>query len=351
MKNCKWLPIILCLAAAVLLSAGCSGSGEQPFESLTAGDIESASVTLIPPQREILLEQGDFEELASLLNGIVIYEEDDAGRDTEGQLVEFQLSLTDGSHRTVGAYGSYVYVDGACYRAQLEPSNALGSFGNRKAEETDVPVWEGIVARHFGDSILLAGDDEEGEKLVSLYLGELEVAGASFEELAPGMHVRVEYGGQMKESYPAQLVGATRLTVTQTEPDVAGACLELLAEIYAEDPALNSDTTLLAVDLSEASILSAGEKSAVLYLAGVDFGMEVLEGTWQELADEGYIDEENLYFPDGVLITLAVTEGDREGFRFTLDKWRSGLGAVGCSGEAGFDGQWWNYTIGEHWIS
>ena len=79
--------------------------------------------------------------------------------------------------------------------------------------------------------------------------------------------------------------------------------------------------------------------------------MEVLEGTWQELADEGYIDEENLYFPDGVLITLAVTEGDREGFRFTLDKWRSGLGAVGCSGEAGFDGQWWNYTIGEHWIS
>ena len=54
--------------------------------------------------------------------------------------------------------------------------------------------------------------------------------------------------------------------------------------------------------MSETS-LPASEQSAVAYVFGMDHGLMPIEGTYQELVDQGYIDGENLLWEDGCLFS------------------------------------------------
>ena len=180
-----------------------------------------------------------------------------------------------------------------------------------------------------------------------------DAAYATDTPLAPGMVVDVFYDGLVQETYPATIAKPARIALTDTEDDLVGFYVGVLKEIYEYDPALNSEIDKLAFDLSETANLSESEKAALAYRMGCEYGMETLSGTYEGLCEQGYIDKENLYFPDGLLFQINQVEQKSETeFTFSLSKWRSGTGAVGmddCTAER--TGNQWHFTPGGMWIS
>lgn len=81
--------------------------------------------------------------------------------------------------------------------------------------------------------------------------------------------------------------------------DRCGLCLQVLADLWEVDAGLNEDITQLGVDLSGFTGLTEGEKAAVAYAFGMEHDILPVMGTWEELAEQGYIDMENLYWEDG----------------------------------------------------
>ena len=66
--------------------------------------------------------------------------------------------------------------------------------------------------------------------------------------------------------------------------------------------------TYVGVDLSQTS-LSESERAAVAWSFASEHGAELVQGTWDELAEQGYIDQENLL--DGCLFSIAETGGGK----------------------------------------
>ena len=116
------------LLAAVLLWP--SVVGTRPFKNLAAGNIQSATVALYPPDAEFTLTPEEVERLVPLLNGLVVYRRDDSWREYSGQLCRFTLTLADGSQTSVGAYNPALYVDDVCRRTKYGPCEALNHFAN-----------------------------------------------------------------------------------------------------------------------------------------------------------------------------------------------------------------------------
>ena len=123
----------------------------------------------------------------------------------------------------------------------------------------------------------------------------------------------------------------------------AALCVQVLADLWEVDAGLNEDITQLGVDLSGFTGLTEGEKAAVAYAFGMEHDILPVMGTWEELAEQGYIDRENLYWEDGCLFSITGETG-----KFDAQKWRSGLGAyffLDCTASMEQDGTW-TYTVG-----
>ena len=172
-------------------------------------------------------------------------------------------------------------------------------------------------------------------------------------DLRPGMVMEFEGIGSIAESYPAQFdVNAVR--VVEQGDDLVGLYRRVLWELWETDPALNENITTVGIDLSGLSNLSEVERNALKYTLECDVWVktgqfvDVVAGTWQELCDKGLIDGENLYWEDGVFLSLSVTGDGERKFTFEAEKWRSGTGAIwfkGCTAKQGKAGQW-DYEIG-----
>ena len=135
MKRRPLLPLLGGLAA--LLAAGLllwPRAGTRPFRDLTVGDIQSVKLELYPPDVEFTLTREEIEELAPLLNGVVVYQRDDSYREYDGQACLFTLTLADGSRITVEAYNPFLIVDGVGRRCEYGPCEALSHFANTLRE-------------------------------------------------------------------------------------------------------------------------------------------------------------------------------------------------------------------------
>ncbi len=127
----------------------------------------------------------------------------------------------------------------------------------------------------------------------------------------------------------------------------------VLTELYESDEGLNSEIDTLAFDLTEANNLSEADKAALVERMGEQYGFATVCGTFEELCEQGYIDREKLYFPDGLLFRIDEVEvKGKNRFTFGMSKWRSGLGAIGADDckATGKNGVW-SYTAGAMWIS
>lgn len=173
----------------------------------------------------------------------------------------------------------------------------------------------------------------------------------SREDLKPGDILRISYNGAIAESYPAQIT-ASSLEVIDRDRLIDGY-LALIDDVYQEDPGLNGEITMIAVDTSDWKGLSDIRKEIILSQMKELYELEILEGTFDELAEQGLIDKENLYFPEGILIDITeiVIEDDNEKISCKINKWRSGLGAIGWDAKAKFKDDKWEVKRDNMWIS
>ncbi len=192
------------------------------------------------------------------------------------------------------------------------------------------------IAVSFGDATLV---DEKGLTIAS-------------EELLVGDILVITYNGVILESYPAQIT-ASRIEKIDHNNLIDGY-LALIDDIYREDDGLNSDIKTIAFDTSAWINLTDIEKEMIFAKVKEAYGLEVIEGTFEELTEQGIIDKENLFFPEGVLIEISELAYDenKEEITCAISKWRSGLGAIGASEVTAVlvDGNW-EITKDGNWIS
>ena len=230
------------------------------------------------------------------------------------------------------------------------PSNEAQS-GGETSQSASVTAICRVVSND--GSLLLAGMDGD----TNIYTLTPEDA----TNLAAGTLVGVTYGGSILESWPAKFGGVTAVeAMAGGFDDRCALYFQVLEDLWDVDPGLNSDLTYLGVDLSQTS-LSESERSAVAWAFAGRHGAELVTGTWEELADQGYIDRENLYWEDGVLFSITekaepvyfMPEG-MAAVTFDAEKWRSGLGAYffcDCTSVQSADGHWDGYSVGSEAIS
>lgn len=201
------------------------------------------------------------------------------------------------------------------------------------------------------DQLLLAGMD-----------GDRNIYSLSWEDtksIRSGDLVTVTYDGNVLEIWPASLGNVCAVSSLGSGfDDRCALYLQVLEDLWEVDPGLNGDDlTYIGMDLSTTS-LSESERAAVAWAFAQKHGGELVTGTWEELAEQGYIDREHLQWEDGCL--FSITELEVEGTYsltpviFDAQKWRSGLGAYffcDCTSVQSSDGHWDGYSIGSEAIS
>lgn len=175
----------------------------------------------------------------------------------------------------------------------------------------------------------------------------------SGDEIKRGSMLEIVFNGNIEETFPAGLSGVTEIRVREGEfDDLCNLYLNVLEDLWEVDSGLNSDIVMAGMDLSGTS-LSFAEQSAVSWHFGEIHGLEMVQGTFEELAEWGYINKEELYFKDGCLFSITEKgteekEDERE-ITFEAEKWRSGLGAyyfLDCTSRRNKTGQWETYKRG-----
>lgn len=230
-----------------------------------------------------------------------------------------------------------------------------------------------------------------GTGVYTLSVGQIPVlldgASASAEDLENGMLVEINCSGMVEETFPARLGGVTALSAASgADGGFDNLCtlyLQVLEDLWKVDDGLNQGITELGVDLSQTR-LTASERSAVAWAFGQAHGLAPVEGTYEELADQGYLDpipasapatgsgeEPVLYqWEDGCLFSIVENQEDPvvfslpnmgpgdeapayNGVRFDAQKWCSPLGAYYFSDctAVSVDGRWNTYTVGAEAIS
>jgi hypothetical protein len=210
-----------------------------------------------------------------------------------------------------------------------------------------------------------------------------EAADASV--LEDGMTVDVAFNGMVMETFPAQLGEVYSVSAwpigTEKNPggtcyDLCGLYLQVLDDLWEKDKGLNEGIAMAGLDLSRApGELTESEKAALAWRFGETHGVEVVQGTFDELAEQGYFTASALSTPqpesgedsplwyqwdDGCLFSITPNE-NHEGEAYSLpvvffnaEKWRSPLGAYcfyDCSALWPECGTWTGYNIDSEMIS
>ena len=231
------------------------------------------------------------------------------------------------------------------------------------------------------ENLLLAKTDGNSADVYTLSLrdAELTLDGNAFDRNEPGAYqdlpgktltgalVEVAYD-LVLETYPGQLAEVTAVNIRSDGfDDRCALYLRVLNDLWAVDEGLNSDITMLSVDLSQTG-LSDSEQAAVAWAFGGEHGIsQVLSLNYEQLAAEGYLtgaDPDSDGIPcweDGCLFTITEQEtgdnelnGARNTVTFDAQKWRSALGAyffTDCTASRDAQGHWGDYTVGAAAIS
>lgn len=173
----------------------------------------------------------------------------------------------------------------------------------------------------------------------------------ALDELKPGTAISAVIGA-VDESFPARIAPESAEIVSGTSS--APLVIEALSGLMDEDTALSEGTDILGFDFSEAGNLTSGEKEAVCYIISskYGYGLNYVKGTYEELGAQGYIDLENMYWENGVLLSFSSETHTDTSVNFSAEKWRGGLGALfymDCVGT--YSGGLWSYKVGSLAIS
>lgn len=125
--------VFVMMIVFVLSFAGCAEQGQKPYKDLKNFDIVSATVTLSPPNKTIQIN--DIEKLVSLLNDIVVYEEDNSYGEYMGQGVLFTITMLDGSKQELQADNTFFVINGTGYKTKYRPCEKLTDYANELLDE------------------------------------------------------------------------------------------------------------------------------------------------------------------------------------------------------------------------
>ena len=267
--------------------------------------------------------------------------------------------------------------------------------------ELDRPLGEHEDHRHDGKSVYrlslngTRGKEEiqsDGTTLsvdlanngISVYL---DGQPASAADLRDGMPLEVAFNGLVLETFPAQLgevysVSGYSIGTPQCPGgsyyDLCGLYLQALDDLWKKDPALNENISKISLDLTQApGGLLESEQSALRWRFGELHGVEVLDLTFEELRDQGYLTTSPLSTPapkeegadlsnlrysweDGCLFSIRANGSHgAECYAlptlfFDVEKWRTPLAAYclyDCSALWPETGTWDGYNIGSEMIS
>ena len=267
-------------------------------------------------------------------------------------------------------------------RAEETPGSGDMSGKTEKPGESAEPAGETFrIVREEKDGLLLARVGGGPADVYTLSLPDTGVTldGEAFDRNEPGAYqalpgstltgalAEITYGTVL-ETYPGQLGGVTAVNIRSDGfDDRCALYLRVLNDLWAVDEGLNSDITMLSVDLSQTG-LSDSEQAAVAWVFG---GMhdisETMTMSYEELAAEGYLSDTAPevdgipHWKDGCLFTITEQEtgdnelnGARNTVTFDAQKWRSALGAyffADCTASRDAQGHWGDYTVGAAAIS
>lgn len=188
--------------------------------------------------------------------------------------------------------------------------------------------------------------DMEGHEVYRIGAEDVPIKGA--DALVDGMVIKIEYSGTMMYTSPSIPADVTRIIVTD-EPvnDTAGLCLQVFEDLWKDHPGLHAEVEYLGVDLSAMEGLTDNERWATVWRLKEKSGLELVDGTFDELVEQGDIGKEPLCWEDGVFFSM---EGSAE--KFDAQKWRAGDAAcylVDCT-YTEKDGVW-SYSSGSFAVS
>ena len=123
------------LAVLLALAAGLLFWGRRPFRDLEAADITAASVTLMPPDVTLELDEAEIKTLAELLGDLRITRPDQSYTEYAGQAVQFTVTFADGTETELTDYNPFLIIDGTGYRTAYGPCEALNRFANELLRE------------------------------------------------------------------------------------------------------------------------------------------------------------------------------------------------------------------------
>lgn len=123
------------LAVLLALAAGLLFWGRRPFRDLEAADIAAASVTLMPPDVTLELDEAEIKTLAELLGDLRITRPDQSYTEYAGQAVQFTVTFADGTETEVTDYNPFLIIDGTGWRTAYGPCEALNRFANELLRE------------------------------------------------------------------------------------------------------------------------------------------------------------------------------------------------------------------------
>ncbi|KAE9629123.1 MAG: hypothetical protein JG775_210 [Defluviitaleaceae bacterium] len=228
-----------------------------------------------------------------------------------------------------------------------------------KKKLSSLTHFEAIVIKN-GENFVVVPNENSNEARISdqiaVRTNNASIMGINnqvirIDEIPVGHVVEITYNGEIMESYPAQ-VFADKIQLYAMSP-IIEAYLKIIEEIYQEDPGLNQDISIIALDTTDIKNLNDWEKQILLVNMEQKYGKEVMESTFEELMNEGLIDKENRAFPEGILITITNPNfnENKDTLTYEIKKWRSGTGAVGYTGIAYYDNGTWIIEKKNMWIS
>lgn len=209
------------------------------------------------------------------------------------------------------------------------------------------------------NSFVLAGEDDGDVYTVSADEMTVTVNGKAAQpaDLENGMVLTVKPGYELLETWPAQFAGVTVEAERGGKDDYGDLCglyLTVLEDLWNNDEALNSGISYISVDLNDApGDLTDGEQAAVAWIFAGRHNAQPLTFGLEALQENGYVNEGELYWKDGVLMKISAPEGSvkqsAKSVTFDAEKWRSGTGAIffnACTAKRGKGAAWEPYQPG-----
>lgn len=241
----------------------------------------------------------------------------------------------------------------------------------------DGPPWLmtlRIVSGAETENLVLAENGEAGVGVYTLSTRALPKKAFPKEPLQDGQLINVYYDS-FTEAWPMNFGGVTAIEIANNDfNNRAALYLQVLKDLWKEDSGLNEDVEIIGVDLSQTSLTPA-EQSAVAWALAESLGTNLVEGSLQELINQGYItavpisstgsgidlnDTKYYWYHWENGCHFSITEPPAEIAAtyslslFDAQKWRSSTGAYffsNCWLIPAETGGWSDYSIGARGIS